>query len=119
MDRHLHTHVLVYHTVYIKKQALCIFHILFRTFLFYEYLCVRVYLSLPRVCSTAGGQERAQDPLDPVSQLTAAGNQTKALWGVASILTARHLSSLGLYTFFTFVKGEIDCYVKSQLLMWS
>lgn len=118
MDRHLHTYVLVYHTVHIQKQALCIFHILFKTFLFYEYLCARVYLSLSHICCTAGGQERAQDPLDPVSQLTAAGNQTKALWGAASILTARYLSNVGLYTFFTFVKGEIHCYVKSQLLMW-
>lgn len=119
MNRHLHIYVLIYHTVHIQEQASCIFHILFKTFLFYEYLRARVYLSLPCVCSTAGGQERTQDLRDPVSQLTAAGNQTEALWGAASILMQHPVSSLGLYTFLTFVRGEIRCYVESQLLMWS
>lgn len=110
MDRHLHTYVLIYHTVRIQKQALCIFHILFKTFLFYEYLCARVYFNLPRICSTAGGQERAQDPPDRVSQLTAAGNQTKALWRAASILTQCTISPAWVFTHFSRL-SKVKCAV--------
>lgn len=113
------THMCSYTTQCTFKNRPHVFSTFFLRLCYFMNICVPECKSLPRVCSTAGGQERAQDPRDHVSQLTAAGNQTKALWGAASILTQRPLSSLGLYTFLTFVRGEICCYVESQLLMWS
>ena len=94
------THMCSYTTQCTFKNRPHVFSTFFLRLCYFVNICVPECKSLPRVCSTAGGQERAQDPRDHVSQLTAAGNQTKALWEQQASLPST-LSPAWVFTHFS------------------